>query len=61
MGLRQGGNCFWQEECRIAATKRVRRNEEIDATDVRVIDAAGEQAGVMPLAAAIELAKEGVV
>jgi len=50
---------FWLEECRIASTKRVRRNEEIDATEVRVIDAEGEQAGVMPLAAAIELAKEG--
>ena len=49
---------FWLEECRIAATKRVRRNEEIDATDVRVIDSAGEQAGVMPLAAAIDLAKD---
>ena len=45
------------EDFRIAATKRVRRNEEIDAQDVRVIDADGEQAGVMPLADAIELAK----
>ena len=44
-------------ESGIAATKRVRRNEEIDATEVRVIDAAGEQAGVMSLANAIELAK----
>lgn len=41
----------------IAATKRVRRNEEIDASQVRVIDAAGEQAGVMPLREAIETAK----
>ena len=53
------GPCFWLEECRIASTKRVRRNEEIDAIEVRVIDAEGEQAGVMPLAAAIEVAKEG--
>ena len=45
------------EDLRIAATKRVRRNEEIDATEVRVIDSAGEQAGVMPLGDAIELAK----
>ena len=45
------------EDLRIASTKRVRRNEEIDATDVRVIDAEGEQAGVMPLNEAIELAK----
>jgi translation initiation factor IF-3 len=45
------------EDFRIAATKRVRRNEEIDAQEVRVIDAEGEQAGVMPLPDAIELAK----
>ena len=45
------------EDIRIAATKRVRRNEEIDAQEVRVIDAEGEQAGVMPLTDAIELAK----
>ena len=45
------------EDPRIAATKRVRRNEEIDATEVRVIDSEGEQAGVMPLGDAIELAK----
>ena len=45
------------EDLRIASTKRVRRNEEIDATEVRVIDSAGEQAGVMPLGDAIELAK----
>jgi translation initiation factor IF-3 len=51
------GHCFRQEEVRIASTKRVRRNEEIEATQVRVIDAEGEQAGVMSLSAAIELAK----
>jgi len=45
------------EDLRIAATKRVRRNEEIDAVEVRVIDSEGEQAGVMPLADGIELAK----
>jgi translation initiation factor IF-3 len=50
-------HCFWQEESRIAATKRIRRNDEIDASEVRVIDATGEQAGVMSLSAAIELAK----
>jgi translation initiation factor IF-3 len=38
--------------------KRVRRNEEIDAQEVRVIDSSGEQAGVMPLGEAIELAKK---
>ena len=51
------GYVFWQEDLRIAATKRIRRNEEIDALEVRVIDANGEQAGVMGLAPAIELAK----
>jgi len=58
-GLLPRGHCFWPEEYRIASTKRIRRNEEIDAVEVRVIDAEGEQAGVMPLAAAIELAKDG--
>ncbi|MGB5629000.1 MAG: translation initiation factor IF-3 [Woeseiaceae bacterium] len=42
----------------IAVTKRVRRNNEIEATEVRVIDSAGEQAGVMGIAAAIALARE---
>jgi len=51
------GICCALEDFRIAATKRVRRNEEIDAQEVRVIDAEGEQAGVMPLTDAIELAK----
>ncbi len=51
------GTVFALEDSRIAATKRVRRNEEIDAREVRVIDAEGEQAGVMPLTDAIELAK----
>ena len=46
------------EDFGIAATKRVRRNEEIEATEVRVIDSEGEQAGVMSLRAGIELAKE---
>jgi translation initiation factor IF-3 len=59
LGSNRVDSVFWLEECRIASTKRVRRNEEIDAIEVRVIDAEGEQAGVMLLAAAIELAKEG--
>jgi translation initiation factor IF-3 len=46
------------EDSRIAVNKRVRRNEEIDANEVRVIDSSGEQAGVMPLSNAIELAKD---
>ena len=52
------GYCFSQEDRSIAATKRIRRNEEIDAVEVRVIDASGEQAGVMPLAAALEIARD---
>ena len=51
------GYCFWQEDLSIAASKRVRRNEEIDAKEVRVIDSAGEQRGVMPLPDALEIAK----
>jgi translation initiation factor IF-3 len=51
------GNCFWQEDLGIAASKRVRRNEEIDAAEVRLIDSAGEQRGVMALASALEIAK----
>ena len=46
------------EDPGIAVTKRVRRNEEIEATEVRVIGSDGEQAGVMSIAAGIELAKE---
>jgi len=42
----------------IAVTKRIRRNEEIDAATVRVIDSDGEQKGVMAVAAAIALARE---
>ena len=46
------------EELGIAVTKRVRRNEEIEATEVRVIGSDGEQAGVMGLSEAIILAKD---
>ncbi|MDA0681513.1 MAG: translation initiation factor IF-3 [Proteobacteria bacterium] len=46
-----------KEDLGIAASKRVRRNEEIDAAQVRLIDSAGEQRGVMALAAALEIAK----
>ena len=44
------------EDLRIAVSKRVRRNDEIEATEVRVINSDGEQAGVMPIRDAIELA-----
>jgi translation initiation factor IF-3 len=56
-GTRPAVFCFSQEDASIAGPKRVKRNEEIDAQTVRVIDAEGEQAGVMPLSEAIELAK----
>jgi translation initiation factor IF-3 len=52
------GIIFCRRSSRIAATKRVRRNEEIDAPEVRVIDSAGDQAGVMPLSEALQLARD---
>jgi translation initiation factor IF-3 len=52
-----GITCWFEEDTGIAVTKRVRRNEEIDAAEVRVIDSEGEQKGVMSVPAAIELAK----
>ena len=48
-GLESVGIIQFLEDLGIAVTKRVRRNEEIDATEVRVIDSQGEQAGVMSL------------
>jgi len=36
----------------------VRRNEEIDVSEVRVIGSDGEQQGLMPIADAIEVAKQ---
>lgn len=48
---------FQQEDSNIAAAKRVKRNEEIEASEVRVIDSAGEQAGVMSLSDALEVAR----
>ncbi|RMF97134.1 MAG: translation initiation factor IF-3 [Gammaproteobacteria bacterium] len=42
----------------MAAKKRVRRNDEIDAREVRVIGADGEQVGVMSLDAALDLAAD---
>ena len=44
------------EDLGIAVNKRVRRNDEIEATQVRVIRSDGEQAGVMGIAEAIGLA-----
>jgi len=54
----QAGTCPKPEDFGIAVTKRVRRNEEIDAREVRVIKSNGEQAGVMPLREAIALASD---
>jgi len=44
------------EDLGIAVNKRIRRNDEIEATEVRVIRSDGEQAGVMGIAAAIDMA-----
>jgi translation initiation factor IF-3 len=49
---------FLEEDSGIAATKRVRRNEEIDASQVRLISSSGDQRGVMSLAAALEIARD---
>jgi len=54
----RGEPVFGLEDFGIAVSKRVRRNEEIDAREVRVIDSNGDQAGVMPLRDAINLAAE---
>ncbi|MEJ8567596.1 translation initiation factor IF-3 [Elongatibacter sediminis] len=42
----------------MASGKETRRNHDITAPQVRVIDAAGEQAGIMPVAQALGLAEE---
>jgi len=42
----------------LAAQKRLRRNEELTAPEIRVIDSAGEQAGVMALDLAIQMARD---
>jgi len=55
---RTAGTDEFLEDLSIAVTKRVRRNEEIEATDVRVIRSNGEQAGVMGITEAIELARD---
>ena len=43
------------------ATKRVRRNREITATEVRLIDAEGEQAGILKLEDALAKAQEATL
>ena len=47
-----------EEDSGIAATKRVRRNEEIDASQVRLISSSGDQRGVMSLSAALQVARD---
>jgi translation initiation factor IF-3 len=49
---------FGQEELNIAAPKRVRRNDEIDAREVRLIDSSGDQRGVMSFNDALEIARD---
>ena len=44
------------KEYRIAQSKRVRRNEEIISSEVRVIGANGEQVGILPIEEAREAA-----
>jgi translation initiation factor IF-3 len=56
-GIWLRGICLYLEDFSIAATKRVRRNDEIDASEVRVIDENGDQAGVMSIREALDLAK----
>ena len=46
------------EEHRISAQKVNRKNEEIEATQVRLIDAEGEQVGIVATTVAMEKAKE---
>ncbi|MBN8279438.1 MAG: translation initiation factor IF-3 [Gammaproteobacteria bacterium] len=45
----------------MAANKRVRRNDEIDAREVRVIGAGGEQVGILGRDAALRLAQESAM
>ena len=42
----------------IASPKRVRRNDEISAQEVRLIDSAGDQRGVMSLTDALQIAQD---
>ncbi|TFG83214.1 MAG: translation initiation factor IF-3 [Chromatiales bacterium] len=42
----------------MAASKRVRRNDEIEAQEVRVIGAGGEQVGILSREAALQMARE---
>lgn len=52
------GFCLWTEDLSIASPKRVRRNDEISAQEVRLIDSAGDQRGVMSLTDALQIAQD---
>jgi len=59
--MRHGRNAFrdrLHKEQNIVQSKRVRRNDEITTSEVRVIGAGGDQVGVMSIGAALELARE---
>ncbi|MCP5138750.1 MAG: translation initiation factor IF-3 [Chromatiales bacterium] len=45
----------------MAANKRVRRNDEIEAKEIRVIGSDGEQVGVLSREAALQLASESAM
>jgi len=47
-----------EESLTIAQEKKQRVNEEITASEVRLIDAEGEQAGIVAIRAALEMAEE---
>ena len=51
-----GQDVDFAEDLGIAVNKRVRRNDEIEATEVRVIRSDGEQEGVMGIREAIQMA-----
>jgi len=52
------GAWLYEEDFVITAPKRNRQNDEITAPQVRLIDAEGENVGVVPLAAAKQAASE---
>lgn len=55
--MRAAAALFWRVK-RIAAEKRARLNEDITASEVRLIDAEGEQVGVVAIAEANRMAEE---
>ncbi|MDH4022522.1 MAG: translation initiation factor IF-3 [Gammaproteobacteria bacterium] len=45
----------------MAANKRVRRNDEIDAREIRVIGSGGEQVGILSREAALQMAQDAAM